>query len=351
MPGSQAMQMLEVSSPTLADQERVIESGMEAFVSVGLALLDIRDRHLYREVGYTRFDVYCRERWGFAGRRAYQLIEAAGVAQAILSFNGNGNGKAGVCEPLVHTPQPMPQSERVARELAPLLKQEGVSAVVDVFQDLIEQYGADRVTAEVVRESVATRLHRAERRASVPLHVYKSEAEYRPATLSDLAADAKQQARAGLIIMWAAKAVELLYLLANYVPDDIMRERVAYILRSFPQRPILYDPDEQVLISPDFKQCTALTAAESVIIARLMEVPGWLVNLGQLLEALSWTWGWGTNESVRKMIVDLRRKLLMLGWSEAIFENERDLGWRINKGELADAWTIYTQSFTTPSSA
>ena len=59
-----------------------IEEGKQTFVQVGLALLEIRDRKLYRET-HGNFQNYCRTRWGFSGSRAHQLIEAAGVLQEI----------------------------------------------------------------------------------------------------------------------------------------------------------------------------------------------------------------------------------------------------------------------------
>jgi phage N-6-adenine-methyltransferase len=56
--------------------ESVIDAGMQTFVHVGNALLEIRDGRLYRQAHAT-FEDYCRERWGMHRSRAYQLIEAA----------------------------------------------------------------------------------------------------------------------------------------------------------------------------------------------------------------------------------------------------------------------------------
>jgi hypothetical protein len=79
--------------------EKTIAEGMESFKSVGRALVEIRDSRLYRATHAT-FEDYCRERWNWSRRRAYQLIEAAVVV-----------AESPECEPLVHT-------ERQARELA-----------------------------------------------------------------------------------------------------------------------------------------------------------------------------------------------------------------------------------------
>lgn len=85
--------------------EGVIERGKAAFVEVGEALLEIRDRRLYRE-SHGTFDDYCRERWDFARSTAYQFIDAARVVSAMADI-----------------PVPAPSSERVARELAPVLRE------------------------------------------------------------------------------------------------------------------------------------------------------------------------------------------------------------------------------------
>jgi hypothetical protein len=61
--------------------EQTIAEGMESFKSVGRALVEIRDSRLYRATHAT-FEDYCRDRWNWSRRRAYQLIEAAVVLDA-----------------------------------------------------------------------------------------------------------------------------------------------------------------------------------------------------------------------------------------------------------------------------
>jgi hypothetical protein len=64
----------------LNELEAVVERGMKTFVEVGTALLEIKDRRLYREK-FATFEVYCHERWGFGAHRAYQLMDASVVVQ------------------------------------------------------------------------------------------------------------------------------------------------------------------------------------------------------------------------------------------------------------------------------
>jgi hypothetical protein len=67
----------------LAQLERVIERGLNTFVAVGGALLEIRDSRLYHQTHKT-FDAYCRARWGWGHKRAYDLIDSAQVAKRLV---------------------------------------------------------------------------------------------------------------------------------------------------------------------------------------------------------------------------------------------------------------------------
>ena len=53
--------------------ERKVE---RAFYEAGKALMELRDRRLYRSTSKT-FEEYCRDRFGFERRHPYLLIEAA----------------------------------------------------------------------------------------------------------------------------------------------------------------------------------------------------------------------------------------------------------------------------------
>ena len=70
------------STLSLPELERVIERGQQTFIEVGRALLEIRDRRLYRETHAT-FEAYCRERWGWGRSYANKTIRAAQTADAL----------------------------------------------------------------------------------------------------------------------------------------------------------------------------------------------------------------------------------------------------------------------------
>jgi DNA modification methylase len=120
----------------LAELEAVVERGLDTFVEVGRALLEIRDARLYRETHAT-FEAYLRQRWGMSRQRGYQLIDAARVSTVVDT--------AGL---------PAPPSERVARELAPVLRAEGEEAALDVYREALASEDADAdVTAEDLRRA------------------------------------------------------------------------------------------------------------------------------------------------------------------------------------------------------
>jgi hypothetical protein len=87
-------------SRDLARLEGYIERGWGIFLQVGRALIEIRDRKLYRAKHRT-FAGYLEVRWGISRPRGYQLIEAAEIAKQ-----------------LVEAGESPPDNERTARDLA-----------------------------------------------------------------------------------------------------------------------------------------------------------------------------------------------------------------------------------------
>ena len=82
--------------------ERRVE---RAFVEAGKALMELRDRRLYRSTHRT-FEEYCRDRFNYSHNAAYLKISAALMCENIQKFlptNGRQN--------------PMPTNERQLRDL------------------------------------------------------------------------------------------------------------------------------------------------------------------------------------------------------------------------------------------
>lgn len=120
----------------LQEHELAISQGLSAFVSVGLALIDIRDRKLYRP-DYKTFENYLLRRWSIGRAQGYRLMEAADV---------------------VHHLSPdwrqMVEKEYQARALAsvpPHLRQEVLERIAENGEKLTEQTIA-RVTIALLDE-------------------------------------------------------------------------------------------------------------------------------------------------------------------------------------------------------
>lgn len=67
----------------LASCETVIEHGLKVFQAVGVALITIREKRLYR-AEFTTFEAYCAARWGFSDRQALRLMSAAEVVNNLI---------------------------------------------------------------------------------------------------------------------------------------------------------------------------------------------------------------------------------------------------------------------------
>lgn len=120
------------SSRTRDELETIIERGLKTFIEVGSALLEIRERRLYKPA-FSNFEEYCRERWGWSKTHANRQIAAAQVAQTLTP--------RGVTLP----------SEKHARPLAQLDADRQIEVV-----DAIHAAGTtfEDITASHVREIV-----------------------------------------------------------------------------------------------------------------------------------------------------------------------------------------------------
>lgn len=83
--------------------ERTIARGLRSFLAVGTALMEIRDKRLYRD-HFKTFEEYCLRRWDFSRIRAYQICAASEVV--------------GDLSTIVNIP--LPENEAQARPMARL---------------------------------------------------------------------------------------------------------------------------------------------------------------------------------------------------------------------------------------
>lgn len=114
----------------LKELEGVIASGWAEVVRVGQALREIQEDGLYLELGEgLTFAQYCKSRWSLEESTAYQRIDMSKIHDA-TSANGGG------LVPIL--------SERVGRELAPLLRAGGPDKVAEAWAKVSERYQGQR---------------------------------------------------------------------------------------------------------------------------------------------------------------------------------------------------------------
>ena len=79
--------LIAMTAKELKTSEGVIEKGRWAFIEVGNALADIRERRGYKTAGFETFEEYCRGRWDWTVKTATVYIGAAEVASALPQGN------------------------------------------------------------------------------------------------------------------------------------------------------------------------------------------------------------------------------------------------------------------------
>jgi len=113
--------------------ERKVE---RAFYEAGMALMQLRDRRLYRTTHPT-FEDYCRDRFNYTRRRPYQLIEAAIVYDNLIDK----------CAKFLHI---LPTKESQAQPLSQLDPQEQPLA----WETAVEEAGGKVPTGRIVKDVV-----------------------------------------------------------------------------------------------------------------------------------------------------------------------------------------------------
>jgi hypothetical protein len=111
-----------------------IEAKLAAFFEVAYALLEIRDRKLYR-AEFKTFEDYCRIRWEFNRAHAYRLIGAAEVCRTLSPIGDI----------------PLPENECQVRPLGGL----PAKIVEKAWRSAYEKAGKDgKITGALVQKAV-----------------------------------------------------------------------------------------------------------------------------------------------------------------------------------------------------
>ncbi|WP_193199656.1 hypothetical protein [Nostoc sp. MG11] len=156
-PGSATITVaaVEIGELTEAEQsdrlhlERQVE---KAFYLAGKALVELRDRKLYRNTHKT-FEDYCRERFGFERRYPYRLMESTVVVDNLMKMcpirTQNDLG-ADTFTPESSEGQILPINEYQLRPLIPLEPE----VQRDAWQQAVQQAGGKVPSGRVVKDVV-----------------------------------------------------------------------------------------------------------------------------------------------------------------------------------------------------
>jgi hypothetical protein len=134
--GVTTVDMASQSGPLIRLQtlETRIERGLETFIEVGEALLEIRDTKLYRD-NHSTFEDYCRDRFGLRERQAYRYMDAA---KAIGNLESCPIGQ-------------LPANEAQVRPLTGL---KDPDLQREAWAKVVERAGEDPITARLLEEVV-----------------------------------------------------------------------------------------------------------------------------------------------------------------------------------------------------
>lgn len=156
----------EELTPSEESERRHLEEIVErSFVEAGRALRRLRDGKLYRSTHKT-FEDYAKDRFGFARRHPYRLIEAAEVIDNLIQTpNPSEKNEAQSNQMCPNGSQILPTAERQVRPLTNLEPEQQR----EVWQQAVSEAGGKTPPARVVK-SVVDRI-REKNPAPNPWHV------------------------------------------------------------------------------------------------------------------------------------------------------------------------------------
>ncbi len=168
-PGSATITVTAVEVPELTEEEQRDRLHLErkvekAVFEAGKALMELRDRRLYRST-HSTFEEYCKDRFGFQRRHPYRLIEASAVFDNLIKLCPNGTQTENESSDAEIYPsgtqtkndemcpngtQILPTSERQVRPITKLEPQQQW----EVWQTAVEEAGGKVPSARVVGDVV-----------------------------------------------------------------------------------------------------------------------------------------------------------------------------------------------------
>jgi hypothetical protein len=132
-----AIEVPELTEQEVSDRLHLERKVERAFFEAGKALMELRDRRLYRSTHRT-FEEYCKDRFGYSRDTAYLKLSATVVYDNIQKYL-----------PTIGRQIPMPTNERQLRDLAKANFEPDVQA--DVWQQAVEEAGGKIPSGRIVK--------------------------------------------------------------------------------------------------------------------------------------------------------------------------------------------------------
>ncbi|WP_392476587.1 hypothetical protein [Nostoc sp. C110] len=136
----------ELSKEEESDRNLLERKVERAFFEAGKALMELRDRRLYRSTHHT-FENYCRDRFGHSRQKSNYLIAAADVYENLTTICCQNSG---IDDLTTNSSQILPTSEGQVRPMTKLEPQEQW----EVWQTAVEVAGGKVPSGRVVKDVI-----------------------------------------------------------------------------------------------------------------------------------------------------------------------------------------------------
>jgi hypothetical protein len=136
----------ELSKEEESDRNLLERKVERAFFEAGKALMELRDRRLYRSTHHT-FENYCRDRFGHSRQKSNYLIAAADVYENLTTICCQNSG---IDDLTTNSSQILPTSEGQVRPMTKLEPQEQW----EVWQTAVEVAGGKIPSGRVVKDVI-----------------------------------------------------------------------------------------------------------------------------------------------------------------------------------------------------
>ncbi|MHC5761844.1 hypothetical protein [Nostoc sp.] len=147
-----SVEVRELTEDEQSDRLHLERQVEKAFYLAGKALVELRDRKLYRSTHKT-FEDYCRERFGFERRYPYRLMESTVVVDNLMKMCPNrtqNDSGADTSTPDSSEGQVLPINEYQLRPLIPLEPE----VQIEAWKQAVEQAGGKVPSGRIVKDVV-----------------------------------------------------------------------------------------------------------------------------------------------------------------------------------------------------